>query len=291
MVSIEERTFYTQRVNESLKLKAFHQFLLGNEVSTSFNNITDLEEQFFKILFSIQTNNKTVFQEIYIRKSKSNPSKNSPAPFVNDDYLIFCLIIAITKFGIDKTWIRHIISIRNRNIITITFENILNENYSSTSNQLEVILIFLNLCKQSSIDDNLLNAVFKSIIENTKMLENRNDFEIFCTFRAYDLIVEQKEANVGNEITLLKQFSQNFKKRIKILSWFLQGVILFSLIYGLFKLPIYSPEAIKMISDYNYVFTIIGAFGFTILGNQISFIKDQSQQLLMRLFGYPKELI
>jgi hypothetical protein len=291
MVSIENRISYMERINESPKLKAFHNFILGKDVSTLSNNVSDVDEQFFKILSTIQTNNKSEFEEIYVKKSKSNPNKDSPAPFVNDDYLIFCLIIAIIKFDIDKIWIKNIISIRNRNVTTITLENILNENYSSTSNQSEVVLMFLHLCNQSKINNDLLNIAFKNITENTTLLENRNDFHIMCAFRAYDLIIIQKEASEGNEITSLKNFNQNFKKRIKVLSWILQAVIFFGLIYGLFKLPIYSPETIPFIDKYNFVFTIIGVSGFTLIGNQIPFIKNKSQELLMRLFGYPKELI
>lgn len=291
MVSIENRISYIERVNESVKLKVFHHFLLGKDVSILSKDASDLDEQFLKIISSIQRNNKTAFEEIYAKKSKSSPSKDSPTPFVNDDYLIFCLITGIIKFSIDKTWIKNIISIRNRNITTITFENLLNENYSSTSNQSEVVLMFLELCKQSSITNNLLNTAFKSINENTTLLDNRNDFQILCAFRAYDLVIELKEASDGNEIASLKKFNQKFKKRIRIISWILQAGIFFGLIYSLSKLPIYSPEAIPFIEKYNFVFTIIGVFGFTLLGNQIPFIKKKSQELLMRLFGYPKELI
>lgn len=292
MVSVENRFLYTERLNESPKLKAFHYFLLGKEIgSLPNNNISDADEQFFKIVSAIQMNNKTAFEEIYAKKSKSNPSKDSPAPFVNDDYLIFCLIIAIIKFGIDKSWIKSIISIRNRNTTTITFENILNENFSSTSNQAEVVLVFLNLCNLSKVNNNLLNAVYNSITKNTTLLESRNDFQILCAFRAYDFIIYQKEASEGNEITSLKRFNQNFTKRIRVLSWFLQAGIFFGLIYSLFKLPIYSPKIIALIEKYNFIFTLLGVSGFTFLGNQIPFIKAKSQELLMRLFGYPKELI
>lgn len=292
MVSIENRFSYMERINGSPKLMAFHHFLLDKDISSLSNgNDSDSDEQFFKVLFSIQTNNKTVFEEFYAKKSKSNPSKDSPAPFVNDDYLIFSLIIAITKFKIDKTWIKNILSIRNRNVTTITLENILNENYSSTSNQAEVILMYLQLSNQSKINNDLLNAAFKSITANITLLENRNDFQILCAFRAYDLIIELKEASEGNEITLLKKFNQSFKTRIKILSWISQAGVFFGLIYCLFKLPIYSPETIQFIGKYNFIFAIIGVSGFTLIGNQIPFIKSKSQELLMRLFGYPKELI
>lgn len=201
------------------------------------------------------------------------------------------MIIAITKFNIDKSWIKNIISIRKRNTTTITFENILNENYLSTSNQTEVVLIFLHLCKQTLINSSLLNLAYKNITEKTDLLESRNDFQILCAFRAYDIVIEHKEASEGNEITLLKNFNQKFKVRIKILSWLLQATIFFGLLYGLFKLPIYSPYLISLIDKNNFIFTLLGASGFTFLGNQIPLIKNKSQELLMTLFGYPKGLL
>ncbi|HFK5599164.1 TPA: hypothetical protein ACG0AT_003751, partial [Elizabethkingia anophelis] len=163
---------------------------------------------------------------------------------------------------------------KNRNITTITFENILNENYSSTSNQVEVVLVFLHFCKPTLIDNNLLNLAYKSITENTTLLENRNDFQILCAFRAYDFIIYQKEASEGSEITLLKNFNKKFKVRIKILSWFLQAGIFFGLFYGLFKLPIYSPETIAFLDRYNFIFSIFGFLGLTFIGNQIPFFKN-----------------
>ncbi|MPL80041.1 hypothetical protein SDC9_25932 [bioreactor metagenome] len=292
MVSINNRVSYMERINESHKLKAFYYFLLGKDLAVLSNtDICETDEQFFKLISSIQINDKTAFEKIYAIKSRSNPTKESPAPFINDDYLIFCLIIGISKFSIDKTWIKNILSIRNRNVTTVTFENALNENYSSTSNQTEVVLMYLYLCNQSQINNNLLDSSYKSITENITLLENRNDFLILCAFRAYDIIIEQKEASEGSEITALKNFSRIFPKRIKILSWILQAVIFFGLIYGLFKLPIYTPESVEFIEKYNYIFTLLGISGFTLLGNQIPFFKNKSQELLMRLFGYPKELI
>lgn len=239
MVSLENRFLYMERLKESLKLNAFYRFLHGNEISLT-NNGNDSEEQFFKIISAIQTNNKTAFEEIYFKKSKSKPNKDSPAPFVNDDYLIFCMIVCICKFGIEKTWIKSIISIRNRNATTITFENILNENYLSSINQLEVVLMFLHSYNPSIINNNILNTAYKSITGNITLLESRSDFQILCAFRAYDIVIEQKEASEGNEISSLKIFNQTFKTRIKLLSLILHVIILFGVIYSSFKLDSYS---------------------------------------------------
>ena len=71
----------------------------------------------------------------------------------------------------------------------------------------------------------------------------------------------------------------------------MQLLILAGIIYGLLKLPKYSPETVDLIDDYGFAFTILGALGFTFFGNQLGFIKRKTHELTMRLFGYPKGLI
>lgn len=291
MVSVENRITYIDKISESPKLIAFHYFLLGRDVNPLLNTgLNDSDEQFFKILISIQVSNKPDFEEIYSNKSKSNPSRNSPSPFVNDDYQIFCLIVAIMKFDIDRSWIKRIVSIRSRNAMTVTFENILNENFLSTNNQMEIILIFLSLDYSSKITNDLLNTTFKAIKENTALINSRNDFQILCALRAYDLIIELKEAPDGSEIQLLKSFNTQFIKRTKILSYVFQLCTFLAFFYFILKLPVYSPEIIHLINDYGYIFNILGALGFSFLGNQLTFIKQKAQQLTMRSLGYPREM-
>src|SRR5690554_4559109 len=210
MVPLEERIGYLSRVNESHKLTAFNNLLLDKAIVVPMDqDLNESEEYYLGIVKSIQENNSADFGKYFDKKCKSKPSKDSPAPFVNDDFLIFSFIVGVVKFGIDKNWINHIISIRNRNAITITFENILNENYASTSNLTEVVLVYLHLYNQSSINNDLLNATFRNVTGNTTLLENRNDFQILCAFRAYDLIIELKEAPEGSEMAALKSFNQN----------------------------------------------------------------------------------
>ncbi|MDN3707245.1 hypothetical protein QW060_08865 [Myroides ceti] len=292
MVPLEERIDYLSRVNKSQKLTAFNNLLLDKLIVVPKDqDLNEPEEYYLGIVKAIQEHNSADFEKHFEKKCKSKPGKDSPAPFVNDDFLIFSFIVGVVQFNIDKNWINHIISIRNRNDITITFENILKENYASTSNLPEIVLMFLKFINQSLITNDLLNFTFRKINENTILFDDKSDFRILCAIRAYDLIIERKEATEGNEITLLKKFNQNFKKRIKILSWILQSALFFGLIFGLLKLPIYSPETIAFLDKYDFMFSVFGFLGFTIVGNQIPFVKNKSQELLMRLFGYPKQLI
>jgi hypothetical protein len=151
--------------------------------------------------------------------------------------------------------------------------------------------MFLQNINQNLITNDILNSTFKKINENTALLESKSDFQILCAIHAYNSIVLLKEAPEGSEIQLLKSFDSRFSKRMKVLSWVMQLLILAGIIYGLLKLPKYSPETVDLIDDYGFAFTILGALGFTFFGNQLGFIRRKTNELTMRLFGYPKGLI
>jgi len=292
MVSIVDKINYLNRISDSPKLVAFNQLLVGEAIAQSHGNeLGETDEIYFGIISAIQSNDKTSFVKYYSKKSKSNPSKESPTPFVNDDFFIFSIILGVSKFNIDKSWIKSIVGIRSRTPITITLDNLIEENYTSTSNLPETVLMFLQLINQNLITNDFLNVTFKKINQNTNLFEGKSDFQILCAIHAYNSIILLKEAPKGSEIQLLKSFDTRFVKRTKVLSWVLQAGILVGLLYGLLKLPLYSPEIINAISEYGYIFTIIGAIGFTFLGNQIGIIRRISQELIMSLFGYPKGLI
>lgn len=292
MVSIESKINYLNRISESPKLSALNKLLTGKAIAElNDNDLSENDEIYFGIISAIQANDKPTFEKYYNKKSKSNPSKESPAPFVNDDFLIFSIILGVTKFSIDKAWIKNIISIRSKNPITTTLGNLLAENYYSTSNLFEIVLMFLQQINQSLITNDILNSTFIRINENSALLNSKSDFQIMCAIHAYNSIILLKEAPEGSEIQLLKSFESRFVRRMKVLSWILQVGLLFGLFYGLLQLPDYSPEAIALIDDYGYLFTLLGALGITFFGNQLGFIRRKTHELTMRLFGFPKGLI
>ena len=292
MVSLEDKCSYSNRINDSPKLLAFNKFLEGKGIKIPYGeDLSETDRVFYGIIIAIQSNKKAEFKKYYNKKSKSNPSKETPAPFVNDDFLIFSIILGVTKFEIDKHWIKNIVSIRSKNAITTTFENLLQENYFSTSNIPEIVFVFLQQTYQSMISNEYLNTTFNSINQNRRLFSNRSDFLILCAIHAYDSIIVLKEAPEGSEIQLLKSFEERFYKRAKVLSWIFQVFILCGFIYGLLKLPIYSPKTVEIINEYNFAFTILGALGFTFLGNQLGYFKRKSHEFTMRILGYPQHLI
>jgi hypothetical protein len=291
MVPLEQRMPYLKRIGEGTKLCAFYSLLKNVLVSLPVNeDMSEVDEQFVRIVHSLQTNDASQFKQIYGVKSKSKPNKESPLPFVNDDFLLFCLIVGIAKFDADKDWVKNVISIRGRNPVTVTFENILNDNYYSRSNIPEVILIYLNLTNKPLPANEFLNDTYRNISGNPTLFENKSDFQILCAIMAHDLIINLKEVPKDGEVYLLRQFRERFTKRIKFVSWVLQIGVFIGLLYVLFSLPLYTPEVVALIDKYSYVFTILGALGLSLLGNQIPFVRTKSQELVMRSLGYPKGL-
>src|SRR5690606_5360547 len=117
---------------------------------------------------------------------------------------------------------------------------------------------------------------------NVNLFENRSDFQILCSLKAYDTIFLLKDVPDKKDVDLLKKFNTNFIKRIKYISWIVQAMLFGLGVYAILKLPNYSPEAIKFIDKYNYAFTIFGALGLSFLGNVIPVIKNTSQKIIMQ---------
>jgi hypothetical protein len=285
MVLIERRLDIISRINESPILITFNNLLLGDSISMP--NTTDLNEIdriYYNTLIAFQTNNKSLFEEYYNIKRKSNPNKESPPPFVNNDFFIFSLLIGIIKFNIDKTWMQNVLSIRNRTPITITFENILNEDYISKSNLKEIILIYLYLNKNENLTNELLTDTFQHISNNTEQIFNdKNDFYTLCSLRAYDLIIKQKEYS-----HLLFLFQKKFLHRIKYLSWIVQTGIFVILLLGVVQLISIVPSINNFFNKFDPIF---GVLGFSIVGNFIAPFSKFTYRIIAQLLGYPKELL
>lgn len=292
MVSLEDKKSYIVEVRESSKMRAFHDLITDKSIlHTQSESLNETDEIFFGIIGSIQTDNKELFEYFYNKKNKSNPSKESPSPFVNDDFLIFCLIVSILKFNLNTNWIKNIVSIRSRTPITITFENLLDGNFHSKSNLQEIVLMYFQLNNRTLITNNFLTTTFKSISENINLFENKSDFHKLCSIRAYELIIELKESPTGSKIALLTEFNSKFIRRVRMLALVLQTLAFILFLYCFVQLLSKFPSFKVFFEKYDPIFTIMGILGLSVLGNFIPKLKEKSYEVLLRLFGYPMGLI
>jgi hypothetical protein len=292
MVPLEEQISYFQRIESTPKLFAFKNMLSGQPILFPNGNlqISDTEKIYYEITIAIQTDDKGKFLEFFNKKNKSNPSKDNPPPFVHDDFLIFSLIIGIMKFDCDRAWIKSVISTRIKNNITNTFENILNGNFNHSDNIREVIFMYFNLINQCNISSDLANETFMRINANNQFFQSKNDFIIICTILSYNRIVELKTLPDSNENQLLKSFEIKFTKRIKILAWFIQTIILTILVYILYEVISAKPEIKTLFDRVGSIIKITALIGISQLGNILPWIKKWFYQILLSALGYPKEL-
>ena len=136
-----------------------------------------------------------------------------------------------------------------------------------------------------------MTTAFKSISENTTLFESKSDFHIVCSIRAYDLIIELKEAPDGSEVNLLRKFNTKFLKRIKVLSWLVQSIILIAIFYEGFEIVSKYPTVKEYIDKIGSVLKALGIIGLSQIGNLFPIVKRKSYEVMLRLFGYPIGLI
>jgi len=290
MVSLESRTNYLRVITENPKLTAFNNLLYNKEISFPNDDpLKESDEIFFGLITAIQSNNKDSFENYYKKRSRSTPSKGSPSPFINDDFLIFTLIIGIIKYGLNKEWINNILSIRSINPITTTFNNILKADYYSRGNLHEIILIFAYFCEPSIINNDLLNICHQTLSNNPSLFQPRNDFQTLCAMRSYDLIIELKDAPDGSIINQLQLFNTSFLRRIKFLTWILQTSIIIFILYYIIIVNILPWLNIFINKNINII-GFIGISVLSVLSGLLPPIKRFSYISLLRLFGYPKAL-
>lgn len=294
MVLIEKRLKYLSKINTESKLKliAFYSMLKVNPVIYDEDRaLSEADEIYYGVINSIISNNESDFLHYYKIRSRSKPSDKFSSPFVSDDFLIFSLLIGIVKFGVARDWINSILSIKSKNEITETFQNIIKEDYFSLSNIPEIVLCFLSLTNKSLINNDLTNRAYLKIKDDFKLFDNQNDFKILCTLNAYDIIIDLKEIPRGSRISLLEKFDKKFNKRITVVFLIIQVVFFYGIISLLISLPNYNPKVIDLIEKYNYVFTFFSALGLSLIGNQVAIYKDKIKELIKMALGYPKELI
>ncbi|GHT35414.1 hypothetical protein AGMMS49574_24760 [Bacteroidia bacterium] len=293
MVSLEEKLTYSQRIGTTPKLSALNNMLSGQIVCFPNDDlqISDTDKIYYEITTAIQTNDKNKFVEFFNKKNKSNPSKDNPPPFVHDDFLIFSIIIGVVKFDCDRVWIKSVISTRTKNKITITFENILNGNFNHSENIKSIVFMYFHLIDQNKISSDFANETFATINAYDQLFQDKNDFAIICFLLSYNQIIELKTLPDRNENQLLKTFETKFTKRIKILAWLIQTVILALLIYIIYEVISAEPEIKFLFDKIGSIIKITALIGISQLGNILPWFKKWFYQILLSALGYPKELL
>ncbi len=282
MVSLKELSTYQESLRTP-KTIAFYDFVFGKNPNIPSGVLGNSDKNFFDLLLAIVAKDKDAFIKTYRDYEKRTP--NSSAPFIHDNFLILVLIFGIQIFEINKTWIHSVINVRHREEITITFENILNDNLFSKSNVPEIILFYLRFLENDGWNDNLLNNCYASVESSSEWIDKKDDFRLILLYKGFRDVIFLKNVDNNSELIELKHFEKMFLKRSKYFTWLLYTGLVGLVVFGLYKLlQEISPENKKILE--NILFSV------SIIGVSISFIfkpiREKIEKGVQRYFGYKK---
>lgn len=286
MVSLEERQQYIEGLIDQPKQKAL--FALVNEEKSLVpeSDVSETDLLYYSAIKAINDDSKNAFIDQYGKISKRKITENSTAPFIHDDFLIFTLIVGVSKFNSDKEWLIGVVNKRAKNEITTTFQNILSGDFLSKANNYSLVLVFLFLLDKSKINDEKLTEAYDSIVNSNQAA--KNDFLRIIQYRAFDVIIKLKIPRSTDDLARLLDFEMVFKRKVKGLSILIYNTFIILVLFSGYKALQYLPEDKKLvINDINLIIGIGAIIGLS--GNFIPWLKTQFQDMLLRLFGYKTE--
>jgi len=288
MVSLEDRASYQQRIESVPQLHNFWRFLNGKTGSLDSPS-AEIDERINNFISSLVNQDKAAFETELSKINTRNPVSQNQSPFVNVDILIFSIILGINRYGLDNTWIKKTIGIRNENPTTTTFRNLLQHNYNDLNNLPEVILCYHLVNSPEALTQELLRTTYQGVTERSSTFPGKSDFDNICMLVAYDYIIEQKSYPETVQAKLLSAFDERFLNRIRILSFLLTALLLFGITWTLFKLLQLVPVIADIVENLAWIGSALG--GLSIAGSTIPVFRMRVFKATIRMFGYPKQLV
>lgn len=286
MVSLKQRLLFKEEIQNTPKIDYFYRFLFNEEIRVSYENesISSIDQNYYSFLSSLINDNTESFKTKYAEFSRREPTEDST--WIYDDWLIFTLILGICKYNIDRKWIVNAVSLRKTyNIqsksINATFINILNSNLKATENIEEIIIVFQYMTTLPITIENL-NQLYINIEKKLTSDIYELNYFIWClSIKSLEIILIQKEIPPYNQLTLLKEFEQEFLEKSETLvniTLFTIGLILAGLIiyYGFIN-----PNDFEM---WQNILGALGLGGGGLLG--MKKIKVYLKKMVLNYFGY-----
>ncbi|NDW11080.1 hypothetical protein [Dysgonomonas sp. 520] len=229
MVFVENKNTFLSKIEESNILKLFYCFLQNNSLQINLEDYqSQTDKDYASFIQALISNDKSSFTHLYNQFCKKKPSATSP--WVNNDFLIFSLIVGVFRFDIDKRWIINVINTRNTQDVTqlkinTTLKNIISNNFASNDNLQGIVLVFQYLLYGNfSID--VTKSLYQRVTNDPELFSGKHDFYTCIALRAIEVIVDSKDFSNAKEIHDLKNFSELFLKRVDRISKFLRSSII-----------------------------------------------------------------
>lgn len=287
MVPLEQRSTFWTSIEDNQKLLVFRNVIYQQNYLFQYDplQLPEIDKVYFECARAIINGNKDDFRANYEIVCRRNPdSGSSLPPFVNDDILIYTLIVGVSIFDLNKDWLSRIVFLRSNSDISNTFKNILQGHFANIDNLPELILPFLNITRPLDISNQLVNDAYNAVANKSEIFNGGNNFKIILMLRSYDLAIHFKTYSIEDLVFI--SYRPMFLKRIRILARCISNFLLLIILGGL-TLMVRKNEHIEKIAG--SIALIAGIMGITVV-NFIPKIKNSILRFVLKIMGYPKSI-
>lgn len=268
MVSIEQGAFF-QRLRES-PMEPIIQEITSDKVGNYSDDTSNASNLALNLLIAVKVNNGNAAKKYVQILSKRRPTKESH--WIYDNYLLFSVVTAIAKFGLETAWVSEVINLSlsgsfgEDKKIKETFKNIVAGNLNAKNDFHQISMLYQSISGDEQFQSMQINSVF-SAHWMKPFPYYEDDFLNLSSLRAVEIAVQKKSLLNAQQQYDLDVFLPTFNRRADLLSNIISWLIVISLMatisYGLVKLNAIEkdfPAVVKMI------FFLIGLSGVGILG-------------------------
>lgn len=265
MVSLDQQTAFFQRLNDSA-LQPLVQEIGSVEIGAFTSESANASDFALNLLISVKAANKQQAEQYYTLFSKRQPSKETH--WIYDNYVLFCIVAAVVKFGFDTTWITNVINLSLSGGTAVqkgikeTFKNLLAGNYNAKNDYHQISLVYQFLSKDEHYQDDHINKTFNEIWLKPFPIYNE-DFLDLMSLKAIEVAVAKKSLLTSQEQYHLKYFVPTYDRKIGMLTTRLSWLVVLSLIaaifYSLFKLNSLESELPVLVKGVFFLLGISGA--------------------------------
>lgn len=285
MVHLDLKYEYLNNLKRSDVVAILIDELLYDRTGPIDSTSSEASEVAIALYRCVRKNEKDFANDIYIRFSKRQPTKESH--WIYDEFVMFALCSAVLRFNLDKTWLTKVLSLcpntgSEQTKIYDSFRNVLSGNLNTNGDFYQISLVYQHLSGTYSYKSTLVDKMFEEFWK-LEFPFYESSFLNIVSLKAIGIALQLKSVLTPDELAHSQSFIKFFLIRTNIISnsitIFLIVGILTGACIGYWKLNIVYPNI------FTFGTAISGIGLFSILAKR-KLINGWLNKKIRHFFGY-----
>ncbi|WP_461791570.1 hypothetical protein [Pedobacter sp.] len=278
MVSIEQNDLI-QRLAQS-PLQPLISELTSPQIGNYAQDTANATNLALNLLIAVRQNDKVQAEKFLAVFAKRQPTADSH--WIYDNYVLFAIVCAVTKFSLDSTWISSVIHLSLSRAtqmdkdIRETLRNILAGNFSAKNDYHQISMVYQFLAKDEHFQDEQVNKTFSALWMKSFPFYN-DDFLDLLSLKAIEVAVVKKSFLTSQQRHDLTIFLPAFDRRANLLAkgftWLILLLLIVAVFYGLVKLNGVEEKFPNLVRPILFLIGVSGVGVFGILGWRKTIVK------------------